>query len=146
MTVSYIKLMRAQQKRHDLPQSPARSYETVAAMREGYAIAKARLWQRPGARPGANMPRNGTTPYRTMRKAAVDFDYAMLLVCEDQQITPSQMMLSGYSAAIAARHMLWTVLLDGGHTVANICTIFGADHATVRKGIRTFRDFQQGQV
>lgn len=110
------------------------------------SAARARLWGRPGARPGANMPRDGVAPFRKSEKAAVDFGYAMRLVCDDQQITPDQMLNSTYSAAIAARHMLWTVMLDGGHPVANIARIFRADHSTVRLGIKSFRDFQKGQL
>ncbi|KKB80801.1 hypothetical protein VW35_00910 [Devosia soli] len=108
--------------------------------------ARNRLWGRPGARPGANMPRNGTAQFRRTERPAVDFVYAMRLVCEDQQVTPDQILNSTYSAAVAARHMLWTVMLDGGHPVANIARIFGVDHATVTIGIRSFRDFQKGQV
>lgn len=115
--------------------------------RRQYEIAQAartRLWGRPGARPGANMPRTGTAPFRTTVRPAVDFGYAMQLVCEDQQITTDQILNSPYSAAIAARHMLWTVLLDGGHPVANIARIFNVDNHTVTLGIRSFRDFQKG--
>lgn len=107
---------------------------------------RSRLWGQPGARPGANLPRTGKAPYRSTLRDAVDFDFVTRLVCEDQQITEIQIMCSSYSAAIAARHMLWTVLLDGGHPVANIAKIFSVDHATVRQGIKTFRDFQQGQI
>ncbi len=113
---------------------------------ESGMAARARLWGRPGARPGANLPRTATAPFRHTTKPAVDIEYAAQLVCEDLQITPDQLFNSKYSAAIAARHMLWTVLLDGGHTVANIARIFGMDHATVTMGIRSFRDFQKGQV
>lgn len=108
--------------------------------------ARERLWGRPGARPGANLPRNGTASFRHTKRAAVDFVFAMHLVCEDQQVTPDQMLNSQYSAAIAARHMLWTVMLDGGHPVSNIARIFGMDHATVTLGIRSFREFQKGRV
>lgn len=105
-----------------------------------------RLWGRPGARPGANMPRTGTAAFRNTKRPAVDIEYAAQLVCEDQQVTPDQLFNSQYSAAIAARHMLWTVLLDGGHPVSNIARIFGMDHRTVTEGIKTFREFQRGQV
>lgn len=108
--------------------------------------ARDRLWGRPGARPGANLPRTSTAAFRTTTRPAVDFSYAMELVCEDQQVTPDQMLNSQYSAAIAARHMLWAVMFDGGHPVANIARIFGMDHHTVTLGIRSFRDFQRGQV
>jgi hypothetical protein len=113
---------------------------------EASAEAHARLWGRPGARPGANMPRTALAPFRKTNRAAVDIEYAAQLVCEDPQVTPDQLFNSQYSAAIAARHMLWTVLLDGGHPVANIARIFGMDHHTVTLGIRSFRDFQKGQV
>lgn len=105
-----------------------------------------RLWGRPGARPGANMPRTGSATFRKTTRPAVEIEYAAKLVCEDQQVTPDQLFNSHYSAAIAARHMLWTVLLDGGHPVANIARFFGMDHATVTMGIRSFREFQRGQV
>jgi hypothetical protein len=110
------------------------------------AAAHARLWGRPGARPGANMPRTSTAAFRKTTRPAVDIEYASKLVCEDQQVTVDQLFNSNYSAAIAARHMLWTVLFDGGHPVANIARIFGMDHHTVTLGIRSFRDFQRGQV
>lgn len=105
-----------------------------------------RLWGRPGARPGANMPRTAKAPFRKTSRPAVDLNYAAQLVCEDQQVTPDQLFNSPYSAAIAARHMLWTVLLDGGHPVANIARLFGMDHHTVTLGICSFREFQRGQL
>lgn len=107
--------------------------------------AKARLYARPGARPGANMPKDAMVPWQRTERRAVDFGYAMQLVCEDQQITPDQMLHSTYSAAVAARHMLWAVLLDGGHSGSNIARLFSVDNATVTLGIRSFREFQKGQ-
>lgn len=91
------------------------------------------------------MPRDGVTVFRGAKRPAVDFGFAMRIVCEDQQVTPGQMLKSPYSAAVAARHMLWTVLLDGGHPVANIARMFDVDHSTVRLGIASFREFQKGQ-
>lgn len=105
-----------------------------------------RLYDRPGARPGANLPRNGKTLYHAVERDAVDMEYAVQLVCEDRQLTRLQLFQSKYSAAVAARHMLWAVLCDGGHPVAHIARIFDVDHATVREGIAIFRDFQAGVV
>lgn len=105
---------------------------------------KARLYGWAGARPGANMPRKSEVTHYGAPRKAVDYGYALRLVCEDQQITPDQMLNSKYSAAVAARHMLWTVLLDGGHPATNIARIFKVDNATVAAGIKSFRDFQKG--
>lgn len=102
----------------------------------------ARLWGT--RRPGANLPRTGTTVFRGQTRPAVDFAYATQLVCEDRCVSADQIINSHYCAAIAARHMLWTVLFDGGHSMAAISRMFGADHATVRLGIISFRAFQQG--
>ena len=123
----------------DIGPEQRRQYEAARA-------SKARLWGRPGARPGANMPLNGKAPFRNTERPAVDFIYALKLVCDDQQITSDQMFNSTYSAAIAARHMLWTVLFDGRHPVANIARLFNVDHCTVRLGIESFRKFQKSQV
>jgi hypothetical protein len=128
-----------------------RQHDTAAA-------AHARLWGTPtpesvreksatlfvrGNRSGANLPRNGTTVFYRQERPAVDFAFVMNLVCEDRGVTPNQILNSPYSAAIAARHMLWTVMLDGGYSAADIARRFKADHATVRQGIQSFREFQR---
>lgn len=92
------------------------------------------------------MPRTGKAPFRGTTRPAVDLAYAVRIVCEDQQITPGQIFNSQYSAAVAARHMLWTVLYDGGHPVSHIARQFGKDHDTVTNGIKSFRAFQKGAV
>jgi len=58
------------------------------------AAAHARLWGRPGARPGANMPRTSTAAFRKTTRPAVDIEYASKLVCEDQQVTVDQLFNS----------------------------------------------------
>ena len=128
-----------------------RQHDTAAA-------AHARLWGTPspesvreksaslfvrGNRSGANLPRNGTTVFYRKEREAVDFTFAMNLVCEDRAVTPDQILNSPYCAAVAARHMLWTVLLDGGYSVADIARKFVADHKTVTLGIQSFREFQR---
>lgn len=155
MTVSYINLLKAQQRPHSVVNQAAQqepSHMSVAGVSERERqinvaqAARGRLWGRPGARPGANMPRTSTTVFRNQQRPAVDVEWAMKLVCEDQQVSPSQIMRSTYSAAVAARHMLWTVLLDGGHPVMQIARIFNVDDSTVRGGIKSFRDFQRDSL
>jgi hypothetical protein len=109
-------------------------------------LPRDRLFQRPGERPGANLPRNGKTVFHAVERDAVDMDYAIDLICDDRQVTRYQLFQSKYSAAVAARHMLWAVLLDGGHAVSYIAKAFGVDHATVREGIAIFRAFQSGDA
>ncbi|MHA6731768.1 hypothetical protein [Devosia sp. A369] len=121
------------------------------------AAARARLWGAPspesvrekpgtlfvrGARSGANLPRNGSSVFYGKPRQAVDFVFAMKLVCEDRAVTPDQILNSTYCAAVAARHMLWTVMLDGGYSVADIARKFIVDHKTVTLGIQSFRQFQ----
>lgn len=93
-------------------------------------------------RSGARLPRTGTTVFYRKERRAVEFRFAMELVCEDRGITPNQMLNSPYCAAVAARHMLWTVMLDGGYSVADIARKFMVDHKTVTLGIASFREFQ----
>lgn len=143
MSATYMNLMKAQERRHDHPLPSIRNYGSADELRAAHSAAKARLWGRPGARPGANMPRTGTTIFRNMERPALDVNYALRLVCEDQQVTPEQIMSSRYSAATAARHMLWTVLFDGGHPISYIAAWFGADGSSVRLGIQAFRKFQR---
>jgi len=92
------------------------------------------------------LPRNGTTMHYRVQRRAVDFAYAMRLVCDDRGITPDQMLNSPYCAAVAARHMLWAVMHDGGYAVADIARKFVVDHKTVTLGIASFRQFQQGKI
>jgi hypothetical protein len=121
------------------------------------AAAHARLWGTPtpqsvreksatlfvqGNRSGANLPRTGTTVFYRKERQAVEFSFAMNLVCEDRAVTPNQILNSPYCAAVAARHMLWTVLLDGGYSVADIARKLIVDHKTVTLGIQSFREFQ----
>jgi hypothetical protein len=155
MTVSYINLLRAQQKPHRVLseaslQEPGRRLAVGVSERDRQInvaqAARGRLWGRPRARPGANLPRTSTTVFRNQQRPAVDVEWAMKLVCEDQQVSPTQIMSSTYSAAVAARHMLWTVLLDGGHPVMQIARIFSVDDSTVRGGIKSFRDFQRDSL
>lgn len=96
--------------------------------------------------PASGLPRNGTTMHYRVERKAVEFTYAMQLVCEDRGITPDQMLNSPYCAAVAARHMLWTVMMDGGYSVADIARKFVVDHKTVTLGIASFRQFQQGKI
>ena len=92
------------------------------------------------------MPRTSTTVSHNRERPAVDVEWAMKLVCEDQQVSPSQLLSSTYSAAVAARHMFWTVLFDGGHPMSHIARMFNVDPSSVRLGIQTFRDFQRDSL
>lgn len=92
------------------------------------------------------MPYNGTTMHYGKPRKAVDFNYAVQLVCEDRGVTPNQVLNSPYCAAVAARHMLWTVLYDGNYNLADIAGRFGVDVSSVRLGIKSFREFQKGGV
>lgn len=93
-------------------------------------------------RSGRNLPRNGASIHYGKKREAVDFAFAMGLVCEDRGVTPDQLLNSPYCAAVAARHMLWTVLFDGNYSHADIARRFAVDHGTVRQGIASFREFQ----
>lgn len=107
---------------------------------------RATLFRRSGDRPGANLPRDAEATIHAATRHVVDFKFAMELVCSDRQLTPDQMLNSTYCAAVAARHMLWTVLLDGGHSLTGIGQIFSADPSTVKLGIESFREFQKGDA
>lgn len=104
------------------------------------------LFVRSSTRPGANLPRTGTTTHYRKERAAVDFGYALELVCDDRGLTPDQVLNSHYCASIAARHMLWTVLLDGGHSASDIARRFAVDRTTVALAIASFREFMAGQI
>lgn len=64
MTVSYMPLMRAQQRRHDLPASSARQYATAADMRAASSAARRRLMNEPArpVRPEALAPMPAAAP------------------------------------------------------------------------------------
>lgn len=124
---------------------------------EAHKAIRDRLWGRPAPsrsatlfvernRSGAALPRTGTSVFYGKERRAVDFAFAMQIVCEDRGITPDQLLNSPYCAAVAARHMLWTVMLDGGYSVADIARRFAVNHHTVTLGIASFRQFQQGKL
>lgn len=129
-------------------------------MQDTYRAARSRLYgqpirevrERPASlfvsAPSSNhqLPRNGTTMFYRKPKQVVDFQYAMGLVCEDRSVTPDQILSSPYCAAVAARHMLWTVMADGGYSFSDIARRFAVDDKTVSGGIASFRQFQQGKI
>jgi hypothetical protein len=129
-------------------------------MQDTYRAARSRLYGQPirevrvrpaslfVAVPSGNdaLPRNGTTLFYRKPRQVVDFQYALNLVCEDRGITPDQMLNSTYCAAVAARHMLWTVMADGGYSFSDIARRFAVDDKTVSGGIASFRQYQQGKI
>lgn len=100
----------------------------------------------PAASPRAQiseLPRNGTTVFRKVERAAVAIPEAMEAVSAATDIPKPLMLKSRYSAAIAARHMLYAVLADGGHSVAFIARHFHVDREYVEDGIAAFRAFEK---
>lgn len=122
------------------------------------ADAHERLWGKPDAlgrstsffarapRAGANMPWDGTSTFHGKLRQSVDFMFALAIVAEDRGMTQDQLLDSRYSAAIAARHMLWTVLFDGNHSMSDIARRFRVDQSTVRLGIESYRAFERGEL
>lgn len=126
---------------------------------EAWKGASARLWGEPRAiqqarvssplerlslpKKPAPLPRTATTEFRGKERSAVSIPLAIQSVCEATDVPQKLMMTSRYSAAIAARHMLYAMLVDGGHSVAFISRHFHVDREYVEDGIASFRAFEK---
>lgn len=118
---------------------------TVLAEQQAvYKAAHYRLMN--GKRPGANLPRQGQTVHRGRPREAVDFEYALDLVIEFTCVPEDLIVGSDYCAAIAARHLLWTILVDGGHSYAAVAALFGVDQSGVRGAVIAYRNFQSAKA